>query len=340
MNTKKKAVPAFIKKPEFITIVILIIMVIVVAALQGNFFTPSSLQNTIISWTPLILLTMGQAVVIISGGLDMSSGNAMAFMLCLLAAIMKDGTDGNGVIAIVVCFVVMLLIGLLNGISVAYFKLPPIIATFATSYIYLGAALFIMPSPGGGCANWVRAFYKFSSVEGAPGALAAIGDAIPTGVFMIIGIVFMWYVISRKKLGRYIYAVGSNRNIAYDSGVKTVKVQIMAYVFDAFCCMLAALFLVGQNQSGSARLGDAMTLKSIASAIVGGVSLAGGSGNVYVTIGGAAIISLVSKLISFSGISSDYQTLASGIILLAAVSMSAVIRLVKTLTSKEGKTNV
>ncbi len=340
MGTKKKTVPAFVKKPEFITIVILIIMVIIVAALQGNFFTPSSLQNTIISWTPLILLTMGQAVVIISGGLDMSSGNAMAFMLCILAAIMQDGSDGSGAVAIVVCFIAMIGIGLLNGVAVAYFKLPPIIATFATSYIYLGAALFIMPSPGGGCANWVRGFYKFSSVEGAPGVLTAIGNAIPTGVFMIIGVVIIWYVISRKKLGRYIYAVGSNRNIAYDCGVKTVKVQIMAYIFDAFCCMLAALFLVGQNQSGSARLGDAMTLKSIASAIVGGVSLSGGSGNVYVTIGGAAIISLVSKLISFSGISSDYQTLASGIILLAAVSMSAVIGLVKKLTSRGGEKNV
>ena len=172
-----------------------------------------------------------------------------------------------------------------------------------------------------------------------PAALKAFGDKIPTGVLMIVGVIVLWYIISRKKLGRYIYAVGSDRNIAYDSGVKTVKVQIMAYVFDAFCCMLAALFLVGQNQSGSARLGDALTLKSIASAIVGGVSLAGGTGNVYVAIGGAAIISLVSKLISFSGINSDYQTLVSGIILLVAVSSSAIIRLVKTLTAKEGKEN-
>ena len=85
MNTKKKSVPAFVRKPEFVTIIILIIMIIVVAVLQGNFFAPSSLQNMIISWTPIILLTLGQAVVIISGGLDMSSGNAMAFMLCILA---------------------------------------------------------------------------------------------------------------------------------------------------------------------------------------------------------------------------------------------------------------
>ena len=168
MNTKKKSVPAFVRKPEFVTIIILIVMIIVVAALQGNFFAPSSLQNMIISWTPIILLTIGQAVVIISGGLDMSSGNAMAFMLCILAGIMKSATPGRGVIALLICCLAMVGIGLLNGVSVAYFKLPPIIATFATSYIYLGAALFIMPSPGGSCANWMRVFYKFSSVENMP----------------------------------------------------------------------------------------------------------------------------------------------------------------------------
>ena len=269
----------------------------------------------------------------------MSSGNAMALMLCILAGIMKDGTSGSGITALVVCIAAMFGIGLLNGVSVAYFKLPPIIATFATSYIYLGASLFIMPSPGGGCASWVRAFYSFDSVKNMPEALRAFGDMIPTGVLMIVAVVIIWYIISKKKLGRYIYAVGSNRNIAYESGVKTVKVQIMAYLFDAFCCMLAALFLVGQNQSGSARLGDALTLRSVAASIVGGISLAGGSGNVYVAIGGAAIISLVSKLIAFSGINSDYQTLVSGLILLIAVASPAIIRLVKTVASKEGKAN-
>ena len=337
MNTKKKSVPAFVRKPEFVTIIILIIMIIVVAVLQGNFFAPSSLQNMIISWTPIILLTLGQAVVIISGGLDMSSGNAMAFMLCILAGIMKSATPGSGVIALLVCCLAMVGIGLLNGVSVAYFKLPPIIATFATSYIYLGAALFIMPSPGGGCANWMRVFYKFSSVENMPSALKAFGDKIPTGVLMIVGIIVLWYIISRKNLVvismRWVLIVILHMIVV----LKPVKVQIYGVFVRCILLYVGCIVPGRTNQSGSARLGDALTLKSIASAIVGGVSLAGGTGNVYVAIGGAAIISLVSKLISFSGINSDYQTLVSGIILLVAVSSSAIIRLVKTLRAKEGK---
>lgn len=334
-NTKTKSgVPALFKKSEFITIVIFAVMLVLVAVMQGNFFKPSSLQNTIISWTPLILLTMGQAVVLLSGGLDMSSGNAMSFMLCVLAGTMEKDNPQSGVIALVLCVLVMLIVGLVNGLAVGYFKLPPIIATFATSYIWLGAALFIMPSPGGVCVNWMRAFYKFSSVDNMPPALQSFGSYIPTGVLLIIAAVVIWFIVSRTKLGRYMYAVGSNRNIAYESGIKTVKVQIMAYMINSLFIMFAALFLVGENQSGSARIGDPLTLECIAAAIVGGVVLAGGKGNVFVAIAGAAIISLVTKLIYFTGISSDWQTLVSGLILLIAIASSAIIAAFKKLMAK------
>ena len=328
------SMPAFFKKTEFITIVIFLIMLSVVAAMQGNFFKLSTLQNTIISWTPLILLTIGQSIVIISGGLDMSSGNALSFMLCILSATMHEENPMSGWIALLLCIIAMIGIGLINGLAVGFFKLPPIIATFATSYMWLGAALFIMPSPGGECVNWMRAFFKFSSVDNMPKMLKYIGGIVPTGVFLIILACLIWYVVSRTKLGRYIYAVGSNRNIAYDNGVKTAKIQIIAYLLNSLFIMFAALFMVGQNQSGSARIGDPLTLKCIASAVVAGVALTGGRGNVFVSIVGAAIISLVSKLIFFSNISSDYQTVVSGLILLIAVASSSIINAVKSAWAK------
>lgn len=336
---RKTGVPAFFRRTEFITIVIFLVMLTIVAALQGNFFKASTLQNTIISWTPLILLTVGQSIIIIAGGLDMSSGNALSFMLCILAGTMRKDDPASGVTALLLCVMAMILIGVVNGAAVGYFKLPPIIATFATSYIWLGAALFIMPSPGGECVNWMRAFYKFSSVEGMPEALKSFGSKVPTGVLLVLFTVLLWYVVSRTRMGRYIYAVGSNRNLAYDSGVNTVKVQIFAYVLNSFFVMTAALFLVAQNQSGSARLGEPLTLQSIASSILGGVVLSGGKGNVFVAVVGAATLQLVNKLIFFSGISSDYQTLVSGLILLAAVASSAIIHAVKRKVSEKEMMN-
>ncbi len=341
-NKTRAGVPKLFRSTEFVTIVILAAMVTVCAILQGNFFKASSLQNMIISWTPLILLTMGQAIVLLSGGLDMSSGNAMSLMVCAMAAVMNTDKPGTGVLAIVVCALIAVGIGLANGIAVGFFRLPPLIATFATSYVWLGIALFIMPTPGGQCVNWMRAFYKFSSVKNIPAPLEAFGNTIPTGVLLIGGAIVIWFIISKTKMGRYMYAVGSNRNIAFETGIKTVRVQITAYLVNALFIMLAALFLVAENQSGSSRIGDPLTLQCIAAAIVGGILMTGGKGNVYVAIAGACIISLVTRLIYNIGLSSEWQTFISGLVLLLAVASSAIIVAFRKLNArrKEAKADV
>ncbi len=332
---KTKNIPAFFKTQGFITLLIFAALLIITTVIQGNFWQPSTLRNTIISWTPLILLTMGQAIVIIAGGLDMSAGASFSFMVCLMARIMKADDPATGVTALIVCAIFVVVIGVLNGVSVGVFKLPPLIATFATSYIWLGAALVIMPTPGGECVNWMRLFYRFSSWDNAPAALAKFGEYVPTGALLIIAAVVIWYFVYRSKTGRYIYAVGSNRNVAYSSGINTAMIQIKAYLLNALFIMFAALFLVGQNQSGSARVGDPYTLEAIAAAAVGGIALAGGSGNVFIAIAGTAIINLVSKIIFFSGISTDYQTIVSGLILLVAISASSIIAVIKKQKNKK-----
>jgi ribose transport system permease protein len=335
-NTAKKTqIPAFFRSNEFVTVVILIAMVIVVSAFQGNFFSATSINNNIISWTPLILLTMGQAIVIIAGGLDMSSGNAMSFMMCAMAATMHADDPSSGIPALILCIILALMTGLVNGLAVAYFKLPPIIATFATSYIWLGAGLFFIPTPGGECVNWMRVFYRFSSVEGMPEPLAAFGSVVPTGVLMIVAAIVIWAIVRKTKTGRYIYAVGSNRNVAYDSGINTVKIQITAYLINSLFIMFAALFMIGQNQAASARIGDPLTLQCIAAAIVGGVLLTGGRGNVFMTIAGAVIMSLVTSLIYFMGVSGEWQTFLSGLILLIAIASSKIIEGVKSIGKKK-----
>ena len=320
----KNFMSKLVSRTEFAPLLIMIAMIIVVAILQGNFFAPNTLKNTIISWTPLILLSMGQAIVIISGGLDMSSGTAMSFMLCAMASIMKKDDPASGVIAILVAVALMFLIGIVNGLAVGYLRLPPLIATYATSYIWLGGALFFMPTPGGECTSWVRVFYNFGSVEGASEGMKAFGDACPTAIILIVVGVLIWFFVSKKKTGRYLYAVGSDRDVAFQSGINSAKIQLKAYMLNAVFVFMTALFYVAQNQSGSARLGDPLTLQCIASAVVGGIALAGGRGSAYMAIVGAVIMSLVSKLIYFADIPSAYQSLVSGIIIIVAIASSAI----------------
>ena len=141
-NSKPKMISKWLGKPESATILIFLIMLVVVATMQSNFFEASALRNSMNSFAPLILMAMGQAIVLIAGGLDLSSGTSMALMLCVLTRVMKKDDPITGVWALLITVGVMFGIGLVNGVSVGYLKLPPIIATFATSYIWLGIALF------------------------------------------------------------------------------------------------------------------------------------------------------------------------------------------------------
>jgi ribose transport system permease protein len=294
-------------------------MLIITAILQKNFFEAKSIVRNIDAFTPLILLTMGQAVVIISGGLDLSAGSTLSLLTCVLTFVMKKGEPVTGVYAIIIAFAVAVLVGVINGIGIGYLRVPPLIATFATSFIWLGAALFLRPTPGGESVEWFKMFYNIGGVKNAPQFLKTFGAIVPPGLILVIlGCVF-WFVIRKTKTGRYIYAVGSNNDSAYVSGINTAKIQMTACIINSLFVFLAALFFVGQNQSGDARMGGPLILRAIAAAVVGGIALTGGRGSVYFALVGALILSFVSKIIFFSNVPNAYQTLVSGVIVIIAI---------------------
>lgn len=325
-------------KQEFSSILMLIVMFVITAALQDNFFEQGSITRNINAFAPLILLAMGQAVVIISGALDLSAGAALSLLTCVLTYVMKQDNPVTGVYAMAAAFVVAVLIGVINGIGIGYLRIPPVIITFATSYIWLGAALFIRPTPGGESVAWFKIFYDAKNAEGVPEFIKVIGTVIqPALMLVLVGCLF-WYLISKTKTGRYIYAVGSSNDSAYATGINTAKVQMIACIINAIFIFLAALFFVGQNQSGDARMGDPMTLKAIAAAVVGGIVLTGGKGSVYLAIVGALILSFVNKIIFFANIPNAYQTLVSGLIIIVAIAGSmAYSHLNKKAMLKESK---
>lgn len=309
-------------KQEFSSILMLIVMFVITAVLQDNFFERGSITRNINAFAPLILLAMGQSVVIISGALDLSAGAALSLLTCVLTYVMKQDQPVTGVYALVIAFAVALLIGVINGIGIGYLRIPPVIITFATSYIWLGAALFIRPTPGGESVNWFKIFYDAKNAEGVPGFINVIGAVIQPALMLVLVGCLIWYFISKTKTGRYIYAVGSNSDSAYATGIDTAKIQMKACIINSVFIFLAALFFVGQNQSGDARMGDPMTLKCIAAAVVGGIALTGGRGSVYLAIVGALILSFVNKIIFFANIPNAYQTLVSGLIIIIAIAGS------------------
>lgn len=315
----------------------LILMFTLIAVLQRNFFAMKSIVRNINSFTPLILLTMGQAVVILSGGLDLSVGTALSLMTCVLTSVMKEGVPITGFYALAVTFAVAMAIGAINGIGIGYLRIPPVIVTFATSFIWLGIALFLRPTPGGETVDWFQAFYKIRNIETAPAFLKAFGEIIPPALILVLLGCVLWWVISRTKTGRYIYAVGSNSQSAYETGINTAWVQMRACMINSVFIFLVALFFVGQNRSGDARMGDPLTLKAIAAAVVGGIALTGGRGSVYFALVGALIFGFVSKIIFFANIPNAFQTLFGGVIVIVAIAGSQVYTLSSRRAMAESK---
>jgi len=326
-------------KPEFSTFLIFVAMLVLTAFLQRNFFDSKSIVRNINAFAPLILVTMGQAVVIVSGGIDLSAGTAVSLLTCVLSTIMKKADPLSGVWAILAALVVALATGLVNGIGIGYLRIPPVIVTFASSFIWLGVALFLRPTPGGEAVDWFYVFYNVGSMNGVSAGIKAFAAVFPPALFLILFGCLVWYLLSRTRIGRYIYAVGSNGDSAYESGIDPARVQTAACLVNSLFIFLAALFFVGQNQSGDARLGDPLTLRAIAAAVVGGIALTGGRGSIYLALVGALILSLVNKIIFFANVSYAYQTLVGGVIVIVAIAASQAYTLYnRKLMARERKT--
>jgi ribose transport system permease protein len=226
MNGNVNSIRKFVTNPEFSSLVILLLMIIITASFQQNFFEQKSIVRTINAFLPLILMTMGQAVVIISGGIDLSAGTALSLMTVVLTTIMKKDDPITGLYAIVITYIVAVLIGLINGLGIGYLRLPPVIITYATSYIWLGIALFIRPTPGGTTTEWFRLFYDFNAVSAIPPYIKEFGKTIPPSLILILIGCVAWFIFSKTRICRYIYAVGSNNDSADASGRNTAWTQV------------------------------------------------------------------------------------------------------------------
>ena len=319
-DKKPNLLKSLSSRAETSTILILLVMIVIIASLQNNFFTMRTMLSYTNSFTPLILLAMGQAVVIIAGGLDMSCGTTMALLLCIMTRIMDPERPITGLYALVAGLICAVLIGMVNGFAVGHLRLPAVIATYATSYVWLGIALFVTPTPGGSVVEWFRGFYDLKKIPG----LEVVGQYLPSALLWLVLACVIWAIVRRTRTGRYIYAVGSHNDNSYDSGINTAKIQTISYVINAIFCFFVAGYYAGQNGAGNANLGDSLTLQAVASAVVGGVAMSGGKGSVYMSIAGALIMSLVGRIIYFANIPNAFQTFVSGIIIIAAIAMSSI----------------
>jgi ribose transport system permease protein len=293
----------------FSSLMVFIILVIINAFLQPNFFSLNIIQSNITTFTPLILLAMAQAVVLIVGEIDLSLGASVTLINVIIASLMKD--SGVSIIQALLCgMVIALFMGLINGFIVGFLKLPALVATFATSAVWFGISLTIMPQPGGYVSP---KFYRLY--------LQKIG-IIPVPLLIIIAAFLIWGIVRHTRLHRYIYAVGGNKEASHASGINVKIIKTAAFMLASLFTTIAAYVVTAQAASGDANIGQPFALSSIAAVIIGGVSLYGGRGSLIGAMLGASSLSILNNIIFFANIPSLYQDLIKGLIIIFSLALA------------------
>ncbi|WP_108662098.1 ABC transporter permease [Acuticoccus kandeliae] len=285
----------------------------------------------------LILVGMAQTMAVLVGGLDLSVGPLMTLVNCF-GSIVMAGTGGNVVLGIIACMALGAACGFMNGCVIVYGRIQPIIATLATGAIYLGAALFLRPTPGGAIdGDFAWAFTNDINELGLTyGWWEDLGwfGLLPLQPFYLIALILLvWIPFRRTATGRGCYAIGSSESAAFMSGVKINRCKLTAFTLGGFFAGCAGIYLTMQIGSGNADAPQAAeyTLRSIATVVIGGTSLYGGSGGVIGTIFGALVLRSISFIFRVVPEASALGFVASpllqpffeGIILLVAVSLGA-----------------
>lgn len=312
----------FVKKIGFNRLVLIVILVAMYvffcAATGGQFFGMSKIMNTMNYVYFLGFLSLGVTFVIATGGVDFSIGPVM--FCCALVSGYSLMTYGVPMVAaLIISVLVGFLFGVLNGYLVAYWSVPPFIVSMASMNIAKGvASVFTKTSsvswPQSADANgWYRNFIKVGNV--------------PVGLIIFLAVAVVCAIILNKtRIGRYILSLGSNKEAVRLSGVNVKKWEMLAYIICGTLVGIAAIFFVAAYTTVQPGYGDTYNNEAIASSVMGGTSMAGGSASISGTVIGVLIISLLQEGILAMGFTKDYQLVITGIIVIAAVYMDVIAR--------------
>jgi len=264
---------------------------------------------------PLIYLAIGQAIIVIGGGIDLSLG-ALLLLTNTIAARFMDGQPL--VIVVLIALATIVLIALLNGL-VGYIinrsGVPDIVVTLATSYIWSGLALWVLPSPGGGTAPEMRWLFT--------GSTAGVGGNYWVPILMALIPAFVIYYLSRRtRLGLAIYALGSSSVAARLAGLDIERAKVASYAIGGAMAAMAGLATVAITGTGDPRftVGANATLNSVAAVVLGGVALTGGSGSVLGVVATAVILIMLNPILTAMGILANNAQVIQGV-LIAGVMM-------------------
>ncbi len=292
----------------YMLIFIVVGLGLILSFVSPNFLTVTNLMNVLRQIAVNGILAIGMTVVCLTGGIDLSVGSIVAFSGIIAAGLLRD--QDYPLIAIVLIAVALgALLGLYNGYFVAYWKAAPFVVTLSMMTIARG--MTYVYSDGRPISNLPEEFL-------AIGKGSIIGIPIPT-VILIVVFIIANVMLTKLKFGRYVYAVGGNENAAMVSGINVKKIKMFVYVLSGVACGLAAIILTSRVSAGLPQAGESYELDAIAATVIGGTSLSGGRGRLWGTIVGAILLGIVNNGLDLLNVSSFYQQIVKGLIILGAI---------------------
>ena len=291
----------------------LFVVVAVLLALYGylfpGLFSIGGLSKFAQSWLPLALVAMAQAILMLTGGISLAIGAIVSLGAVIAATTMTGALGVTGGFA--VAALAGLGIGAISGLIVVRLRLPAIVVTLAASFIIGGAALLVLPRPGGAIPAW------FSDL--------LAGDT-PAAIILLAIAALAWKLYLATPLGLSLYAAGENPEAAYRAGVPVNGARIAAYAISGLLSTSAGVFVAAQTGSGDPLIGQAFTLNSIAAAVLGGVGFLGGHGTMRGAIAGSLLLSVMINVMYFLGLPPVAHYIAQGLIIIGAVALPQITR--------------
>ena len=292
-----------------IVLALLVLMLLVGALVSDRFRTSNNVANVFEQSTGLALVSLGQTMTILTGGIDLAVGSLISLVICLTAGLL----DGDGTYLYLVLAGMLALgtvVGLINGLGVVLLRIHPLIVTLGMGAILQGITLLYAMGPVGSVPDGfdVIAYGTFGPVPAA--ALIAVV------LYLLVA-----FFLRSTRFGRYVYAVGDDGNAAKLIGLPCTQVILFVYAFSGFFASVTAIYLAARFGSGQPYAGANYTLASITPVVVGGTMLSGGRGGVMGTLFGAYLVSLLNNLLNFLDVSTYAQLMIQGLIIILAVSV-------------------
>lgn len=293
--------------------VIFLIIYIIASIIEPTFYTWGNNINLFTRIAPLIIVGVAQTIVILIGGIDLSLGAIIGLTNSIAVSMPFIDSPVNTVLWLIFPPIIGFLAGYINGQIITRGGFPPLIVTLATSQIFTGISLFILSQPGGKISKGVA-----STVTGL------LFKTIPIPLIIIIVIIIVFSILLRNTVfGRSIYAVGGNELIALESGIPIQRIKVWVYSLSGFLAGITGIYLSAVMNSGDPLVGNPYTLNSVAVAVIGGTSLSGGIGGILGVFGAAYIYQLLNNILNLLKISTFYQYVVKGLVLIIALSITS-----------------